>query len=355
MSSKKKSIYIMSMANGSGKTATIIGLYKNIKEYGRNPGYFKPIGDPFSDVKVTKADKDVNVIHKMLERKYSRDEICPIFISPTSFLDEIPIEKVEGVKDLIKSAFKDMYEKSEILLVEGNHFYQQMCSIGLSDITLAKLFNSEVLLISKCDNDTDLDKILYAIDKIKAEQLVLKGIIFTNVSDLQRAKISEKYIKILNKKGAELLGVIPKSRLLSAPTVAEVMEATQGKLLTEDFEIVKNNIIEKFIIGAMQSTDALAYMRKGQNLGVITGGDRSDIIVTAVEVGVSLIILTGNLLPDMMTLAKAKEAGIPVISVPLDTYTTAHNIQNINVQIQESEIDLCKAQIKDHVDWKKLL
>ena len=78
-----KSIYIMSTAPGSGKTAVSIGLFLAFKEDGMNPGYFKPIGDPFSDVKVTKADKDVNVIHRMLDRKYSREEICPIFISPT--------------------------------------------------------------------------------------------------------------------------------------------------------------------------------------------------------------------------------------------------------------------------------
>lgn len=182
-----------------------------------------------------------------------------------------------------------------------------------------------------------------------------KGVIFSNASELQMVKINEKYSKILAKKQIELLGTIPKSRLLNTPTIAEVMGATQGKLLTGDFNTVKNNYVERFIIGAMQSTDALAYMRKGQNVGVITGGDRSDIIVTAVEVGVSLIVLTGNLMPDMMSISKAKESNIPVILVSSDTYTTAHNIQNINVQIQESVIDLCKAQIKDHVNWKKLL
>lgn len=45
MSKKKKSIYIMSTQDGSGKTASVIGLYKNFEEYGKNPGYFKPIGD----------------------------------------------------------------------------------------------------------------------------------------------------------------------------------------------------------------------------------------------------------------------------------------------------------------------
>ncbi|MBD3354263.1 MAG: AAA family ATPase [Candidatus Lokiarchaeota archaeon] len=355
MSNEKKSIYIMSTAHGSGKTALIIGLYLNLKEDGHKPGYFKPVGDPFSNVRVTKADKDVNVIHRMLERKYSRDEICPVFISPNSFLDEVALEKVDGIKDLIQSAFDDMIKKTDILLVEGNHFYQQMYSIRLCDLALSKMLNSEIILTSKCENDGDLDRTLIAAEKIKREGLPLIGVIFSNVSELQQTKIKEKYINILNKYEIDLLGTIPKSRLLSSPTIGEVLEATQGKLLTEDFEVVKNNIVEKFIIGAMQCSDAIGYMRKSTNLGVITGGDRADIIITAIEVGVSLIVLTGNLQPDIVALAKAKEAGVPIILVAMDTYTTAHNIQNIHSQIQQSEVDLCKKQVKDNIDWKKLL
>ena len=355
MSSEKKSIYVMSTSHGSGKTATLIGLFLNLKEKGKNPGYFKPIGDPFSDARVTKADKDVNVIHRMLERKYSRDEICPIFISPTSFLDEIPREKASGVKDLILDSFEELREKTDLLLVEGNHFYMQMYSIGLCDLSLAKLLESDVILLSKCENDSDLDQVLIAAERIRQNDLPLKGLILSNVSELQRTKIEEKYMDFLKENNIELLGTIPKSRLLSAPTVGEVLEATQGQLLTQDLPIVKDQIVENFIIGAMQCNDALGYMRKSANLGVITGGDRSDIILTAVEVGVSLIILTGNLEPDVVALAKAKEAGIPVILVPTDTYTTAHNIQNINTQIQQGEVDLCKKQVAEHVDWEKIV
>lgn len=108
----------------------------------------------------------------MLKRKYSKDEISPIFISPSSFLDEVPLEKIDGVKNLIKSTFEDIYDKVDVLLVEGNHFYQQMISIGMNDTLLAKILGSEVVLISRCDNDTDLDKVLFAAEKIRDEELV---------------------------------------------------------------------------------------------------------------------------------------------------------------------------------------
>ena len=143
MSKKNKSIYIMSTQNGSGKKAAVVGLYKNIEEYNKKPGYFKPIGNPFNDV-ITETGKYVNIIHKVLKRKYSKDEISPIFISPTSFLDEIPLEEVDEIKNHIKNTFKDIADESDIVLVEGNHFYQQMNSIGLNDTALAKLLVSEL-------------------------------------------------------------------------------------------------------------------------------------------------------------------------------------------------------------------
>ncbi|MBN2157400.1 MAG: phosphotransacetylase family protein [Candidatus Lokiarchaeota archaeon] len=349
-----KSIYIMSTASASGKTAVSIGLFLVFKEDGMNSGYFKPIGDPFSDVKVTKADKDVNVIHRMLDRKYSREEICPIFISPTAFLDEIPFDKVKGVQELIKDAFEEMASKTDILFIEGNHDYTQFHSLGLDDPQLAKLLESPVVLVSMCKDDSDLDKIIMALEEINRNELDLKGIILTNMTDLQLTKIKEKYEQIFQRRNVPLLGVIPQSKLLSSPTVGEVLEATGGKLLTEEINVVKDNRVERFIIGAMQCNDAITYMRKSQNLGVITGGDRSDIILTAIELGVSLIVLTGNLQPEVQALAKAEEEGIPIILVSTDTYTTAMNIQNVRIQIQQGETDLCKEQAQKYLDWKKL-
>jgi BioD-like phosphotransacetylase family protein len=344
----------MSTASGSGKTAVSIGLFLAFKDDGMNSGYFKPIGDPFSDAKITKADKDVNVIHRMLDRKYSREEICPIFISPTAFLDEIPSDKVTGVKELIKDAFDEMAAKVDILLVEGNHNYSQFRSLNLDDPQLATMLESPVILVSMCKNDGDFDKIIIALEDMKRNNLEIKGVILTNMSELQITKVKEKYEKYFQQQKIQLLGVIPESKLLSSPTVAEVLEATGGKLLTEDISVVKDNRVERFIIGAMQCNDAITYMRKSQNLGVITGGDRSDIILTAIELGVSLLVLTGNLQPEVVALAKAKEAGIPIILVSTDTYTTAMNIQNVRIQIQQGETELCKQQILNFVDWKKL-
>jgi len=344
----------MSTAPGSGKTAVSIGLFLTFKEDGMNPGYFKPVGDPFSDVKVTKADKDVNVIHRMLERKYSREEICPIFISPTAFLDEIPSDKVNGVKELIKDAFDEMAEKTDIVLIEGNHDYTQFHSLELNDPQMAKLLDSQVILVSMCKDDSDLDKIIMALEEIKRYELKLRGIILTNMSELQLTKSKDKYEGIFQERKVPLLGVIPESKLLSSPTVAEVLEASGGKLLTEDLKEVKDNRVERFVIGAMQISSAISYLRKAQNLGVITGGDRSDIILTAIEIGVSLIVLTGNLQPEVVALAKAQEKGIPIILVSTDTYTTAMNIQNVRIQIQQGETDLCKDQAQKYIEWKKL-
>ena len=231
----------MSSKSKSGKTAVGIGLFLTLKENGKNPGYFKPIGDPFSDVVVTKADKDVTVIHKLLERKYSREEICPIMISPSNFLDEIPFEKVEGVKELIKSTYDDLKSKVEMVIVEGNHDYNQFHTLGLNDFVIAKLLESEVILLSRLDNDTDIDHLLIGYDKAIQNGLNVIGTIFSSVSILQEKKIAEKYSNILKEKGIELLGTIPQSRLLSSPTIGEILDVIRGTMLTDDL----NNLLKR--------------------------------------------------------------------------------------------------------------
>jgi len=190
--------------------------------------------------------------------------------------------------------------------------------------------------------------------------VIVKGSDHANVYYYEGGTIADEGLTAPGEKnyyttiGINILGIIPRSRLLSSPTIGEVLDATSGRLLTEDLEDSKDNIIENFIIGAMQTNDAIKYMRKSPNLGIITGGDRSDLILMSIELGVSLIVLTGNLEPGVVALAKAKEAGIPIILVNTDTYTTARNIQNINTKIQQGEIEECKTQILNHVKWKSI-
>jgi len=60
------------------------------------------------------------------------------------------------------------------------------------------------------------------------------------------------------------------------------------------------------MVGAMNVDSALAHFRRQPNKAVITGGDRPDIQLAALETSTRCLILTGNLPPNPLIIGRAK-------------------------------------------------
>ena len=71
----------------------------------------------------------------------------------------------------------------------------------------------------------------------------------------------------------------------------------------------------------------MTYFRRKPNKAVITGGDRPDIQLAALETSTKCLILTGNLQPSPIILGRAEEVGVPMILVRQDTLTTVEIIE----------------------------
>ena len=65
-------------------------------------------------------------------------------------------------------------------------------------------------------------------------------------------------------------------------------------------------------VGAMTADAALSRFRRSSNKAVITGGDRTDIQLAALETSTTCLILTGNLRPSPLVIKQAEEFGIAV-------------------------------------------
>jgi hypothetical protein len=81
----------------------------------------------------------------------------------------------------------------------------------------------------------------------------------------------------------------------------------------------------------------LKYFRKGQNMAVITGGDRTDIQLAALETSTQCLILTGQVRPHPDVISRAEDLEIPILSVDLDTLTTVEIVDNAIGQVRIHE------------------
>ena len=91
---------------------------------------------------------------------------------------------------------------------------------------------------------------------------------------------------------------------------------------------------------------------------MITGGDRSDIQLAALETSTSCLILTGNLHPSPLVIKQAEDLGVAIFLVSTPTLETVENLEGLlgKVRIgQKSKLDKFESLVQQFVDVDALL
>ena len=96
-------------------------------------------------------------------------------------------------------------------------------------------------------------------------------------------------------------------------------------------------MVESIQIGAMAVNSAIKYFREGRNTAIVTGGDRTDIQLAALETAAHCLILTGRLYPSPLVVRRAEDMEIPILSVDYDTLTTVSVIERTLGQVRLHE------------------
>jgi BioD-like phosphotransacetylase family protein len=335
----------------TGKTAFCLGLALNMQNQGYKVGFFKPI------VHVESGfihDTDVLTFRKMLNLKEPYEVIAPIQLGP-NFLEGYINADLNGLKKLVLNAYEKICEGKDFIIIEGLHTYNTGCLINLSAPLLSKMFDLKTLLLSKIESDFSIDDIILANNYIKSEGKFL-GVILNRIPRLLYKRTKEIIVPELEKRGIKVFGLIPENKTLMARTAREIHESLGGEVLV--CEECLDNLVEEVLIGAMTYESALKYFMRVPNKAVVTGGDRADIALAALQTDTSLLIFTGNLYPSQKVLNEAESKKVPVILVPTDTYTTIKNLERVTGRIgpeDKRRAELAKEVVDKYVDWKSLI
>jgi BioD-like phosphotransacetylase family protein len=109
--------------------------------------------------------------------------------------------------------------------------------------------------------------------------------------------------------------------------VDEIIDALEPQVLTDC--ITSDILVEHINVGAMNAEAAISRLRRSKNNAVITGGDRVDIQITALETNSACLILTGCLEPRSLIVKQANEMGIPILLVDMNTMETVEAVDRI--------------------------
>lgn len=345
-----KNLYIMGTP-GSGKTLLALGLALKFMEQGKKVAYFKPIGfSSFNQAGI--MDNDVLTMKEALGMEdIAVEDIMPV----RSSLSYLSIQNHDEEFNRIMDAYQKISQNRDLVVIDGCVFPYAMNSRGMDDMSLIKHMNALALMAVKIKNDFNLDQYLCYNELLNFKGISVVGNIFNDISRPLLAKVKGIYSPIMEEKGYNCLGIIPKQEHISAPTVEEFNQELAGEILAGHNQM--NRQIHDIVIGAMTIESSLQYFRRSMDKAVILGGDRGDLALASLETGTSALILTGGLYPDVRVLARADEKNVPVILVHYDTYNVVERLQMVTHKLKPGDLEgkrLAIQNINEHCNWQKI-
>lgn len=345
-------LLVTATAESTGKTAIALALATLARRRGRSVGYLKPKGTRLESTAGKTFDTDPELGVELLDLDADPTDLEPIVYSPT-FVDQVlkGREDPAELRRRVRSAFDAQAAANDLVVVEGD-----LGTGGIVDLTdpdIADLLDASVLLVARYDGPRDVDDVLDAADRIGDR---LAGVVFNGVSDAEYDYVENTVVPFLEGRGVPVVGVVPRVSDLAGVTVSTLADELGAEVLTET---PADGLVERFVVGAMGGDTALRYFRRTKDAAVITGGDRSDIHVAALEAGgIRCLVLTGGVRPSGSVLGTAEENGVPVLLVQTDTLVTVERAEEVlrsGRTRSERTVDRMRSLLTEHADVDALI
>jgi len=340
----------------SGKTALCLGLFQKFQEIGLRVGYFKPIGFGLKTVEGRLVDPDTVTMKEVLSLKESLEVITPIVLGRW-YLELLSDERQRLVERVVE-AYGELSRGKDLVIVEGPPRPETLTCMGCDVPRLSRELDAKVLFVVKGSGDEIVEEAVLYKKFIEGGGGKFMGVIINFVPRQVIERVRGVLLPALERCGIESLGVVPDKKELSLPSVEDLVRELNAEVLAGREHL--DRLVEGCLVGAMTPESALNWLRRGAGSALITGGDRTDLILTALEADMSVVVLTGNLYPSLSVLTRAEEKGIPIVLVPQDTYTTVRRLEEISGRISTTPSSLKKIRLTrdivgEHVDWRRIV
>jgi len=323
-----KTLLIGSCEPFSGKSALILGMSKEIMASGQSVCFGKPLATSLelsssSDyLSGNIFDDDVRFVGETLG-------LSPELLIPSvDFLaSDTASERLSSHMLSPGESFEELKRKlnktnGTINILEAAGSLHEGLLYGLSLEQLSRGLDVKVLLVHLWQDSRSADALLAAKSQLGSNFL---GVVLNAVDPQEVPDIEKKIVPSLNALGIEVFGVMPRSPLLRSVTVEELVRRLEARVIccADRIELM----VETLSIGAMSVNSAMEYFRRRRNMAVVTGADRTDIQLAALEASTQCLILTGAGEPLPQLINRAEELDVPLIKVDKDTLSTVEIIE----------------------------
>lgn len=345
MSSQKR-IFVAATRQNDGKSTICLGLLQVLKEKYPHVGFMKPVGQHYVELEGMKVDEDVALMKDVCGMGNSLRDMNPITVFKGFTEKYIQEGGLEEYTKMIQDAYNRISRDKELMVIEGTGHAGVGSVFDLSNASVARLLKSKVLLISTGGVGRPIDEIVMNKALFDKEGVEIVGVVINKVLAKKYEKIKKITGAGLERKGIKLLGVVPFEECLTYPTMEQILEAINGRIIYGKQFMQKR--VARVLVGAMEPYHALAYF--APHSLIIVPGDREDIILAAIagervmgkDYEIAGMIFTGNLLPHEGVLKLLKKSPFPVLLSEDDTYTTTKKVYECRVKIRAKDEDKVK-------------
>ncbi|MCP9808836.1 phosphotransacetylase family protein [Cyanobium sp. HWJ4-Hawea] len=333
----------------SGKSAVVLGLARQLRQQGVEVRFGKPLAAANGGGLL---DPDVSFLGTTLGLGEGQLIASLHELGPTSAHQRLIAANLEAGAGFAALRQQLQAAPSGLTLLEAAGSLHEGLLFGLGLAQLAEGLDAPVLLVHPWTDSSSVEALLAAQAQLGSR---LAGVVLNGVDPDGVAALRQEVVPALGRLGLAVLGVMPRSPLLRSVTVEELARRLQAEVLCCSDRL--DLLVETLSIGAMNVNSAMEFFRRRRNMAVVTGADRTDIQLAALEASTQCLILTGAGDPLPQLLNRAEELEVPLLKVDHDTLTTVEVIEHAfgHVRLNEAvKATYAFRLVEEHCDFSPL-
>lgn len=310
------SIYVAGTEAQSGKSAVAVGLLDQLSRRAGRVGVFRPI------VRAGQPDELVETLLSLLPGTLSAEQACGVTY------DDLHSDPERAMGDIV-DRFHEVARDRDVVLVVGSDFTDVSAPTEFSvNAAVAANLGSRLLLVVPAQGHDPAQVATAAEMAVVAAREAHAHVTGVVANQVDRPLL-EATEEALRSRVQLPVQVLPETPLLRAPTVKDLMDACEGKLVHGDRGWLDRECTG-LVVAAMTMPHVLDRLIDGGV--VIVPGDREDVVLGVLLAhrsktfpALSGIVLNGGfpLPPQVERLIEGLDVVLPIIATEGGTMTTA--------------------------------
>lgn len=322
-------IVFASTTKSAGKTGLAVGLARALD---KNLGYIKPLGDRLLYRKKRLWDYDAAVVTEAMGVDALAEELTIGFEQSKLRYMYNEAQINERLAELVATNG----EGKDHLFVEGGSQLRHGTAVSLNPVQVAKAIGGKLLVVAGGGEDAIVDDIAYLKRYVDMQGVELLGVVANKVQDPDDFEMT--HMDALQKLDVPILGVLPYAKELTRVSVQFLSDCLFARVIAGQGHM--EQLVHRNYVGASSADSVLRdpTFRKSNKL-VITSGDRSDVVLAALDSNTAGVVLTNNILPPSNIVSLAEEKNVPLLMVPGDTFAVAKQVDDLEPLVTREDTE----------------